>query len=50
MRELDLAAGGKSARETRHADAKTRETVLNYLEATYPPRTQRGFQNPFLNR
>ena len=31
-------------------DAKTRETVLNYLEATYPPRTQRGFQNPFLNR
>jgi hypothetical protein len=31
-------------------DAKTRETVLNYLEATFPPRTQRGFQNPFLNR
>ena len=31
-------------------DAKTRETVLNYLEATYPPRTQRGWQNPFLNR
>ena len=31
-------------------DAKTRESVLNYLEATYPPRTQRGWQNPFLNR
>jgi hypothetical protein len=31
-------------------DAKTRETVLNYLEATFPPRTQRGWQNPFLNR
>jgi len=25
--------------------------VLNYLEATYPPRSQeRGWQNPFLNR
>jgi hypothetical protein len=31
-------------------DAKTRETVLNYLEATFPPRAQRGWQNPFLNR
>jgi hypothetical protein len=31
-------------------DAKTREIVLNYLEATFPPRTQRGWQNPFLNR
>ena len=31
-------------------DARTRESVLNYLEATYPPRTQRGWQNPFLNR
>ena len=31
-------------------DAKTRETVLNYLEAIFPPRTQRGWQNPFLNR
>jgi hypothetical protein len=31
-------------------EAKTRETVLNYLEATFPPRTQRGWQNPFLNR
>ncbi len=31
-------------------DAKTRETVLNYLEATFPPRAQRGYQNPFLNR
>ena len=31
-------------------DGKTRETVLNYLEATFPPRTQRGWQNPFLNR
>lgn len=28
-------------------DAKTRESVLDYLEATYPPRTQRGWQNPF---
>jgi len=31
-------------------DAKTRETVLSYLEATFPPRPQRGWQNPFLNR
>ena len=32
-------------------DPKTRETVLAYLEATYPPRTQPGgWQNPFLNR
>jgi hypothetical protein len=31
-------------------DAKTREAVLNYLEATYPPRARPGWQNPFLNR
>ena len=33
-------------------DAKERETVLGYLEATYPPRTPAGggWQNPFLNR
>jgi len=33
-------------------DAKDREIVLGYLEATYPPRTPagRGWQNPFLNR
>jgi len=31
-------------------DAKTRESVLNYLEATYPPRARPGWQNPFLNR
>lgn len=33
-------------------DAKERETVLNYLEATFPPRAPaaRGWQNPFLNR
>jgi len=33
-------------------DAKERETVLNYLEAAYPPRTPAGggWQNPFLNR
>ena len=31
-------------------DAKTRETVLSYLEATFPPRSQRGWQNRFLNR
>ena len=31
-------------------DAKTRETVLNYLEATYPPRARPGWQNPFLDR
>ena len=31
-------------------DDKERETVLNYLEATYPPRTPAGggWQNPFL--
>jgi len=32
-------------------DAKLRKTVLDYLEAAYPPRTApRGFQNPFQNR
>ena len=32
-------------------DAKLRKAVLDYLEATYPPRTTpRGFQNPFQNR
>jgi|GEM_PF-232469 mono/diheme cytochrome c family protein len=32
-------------------EGKDRELVLNYLEATYPPRSQeRGWQNPFLNR
>ena len=34
-------------------EGKERETVLNYLEATFPPRapsTGGGFQNPFLNR
>jgi len=33
-------------------EGKERETVLNYLEATYPPRTPAGggWQNPFLNR
>jgi mono/diheme cytochrome c family protein len=32
-------------------DGKDRELVLNYLEATYPPRSQeRGWQNPFLSR
>ena len=33
-------------------DAKDREIVLGYLEATYPPRTPAGggWQNPFLNR
>ena len=32
-------------------EGKDRQLVLNYLEATYPPRSQeRGWQNPFLNR
>jgi len=33
-------------------EGKDRETVLNYLEAAYPPRTRErgGWQNPFLNR
>ena len=34
-------------------EAKERETVLNYLEATYPPSAPAGrgsWQNPFLNR
>lgn len=32
-------------------DEKERETILNYLEATFPPRSRPGgFQNPFLNR
>ena len=34
-------------------EGKERETVLDYLEATYPPRApagRGGFQNPFLNR
>ena len=31
-------------------DARTRETVLNYLEATFPPRQRPGWQIPFLNR
>jgi hypothetical protein len=33
-------------------EGKDRETVLNYLEATYPPRRPAGggWQNPFLNR
>jgi hypothetical protein len=33
-------------------EGKEREIVLNYLEATYPPRTPAGggWQNPFLNR
>ena len=33
-------------------EGKDREQVLNYLEATYPPRSQErgGWQNPFLNR
>lgn len=34
-------------------DAKERETVLNYLEATFPPRAPSGgggFQNPFMKR
>ena len=31
-------------------EGKDRETVLNYLEATYPPRAPGGWQNPFLNR
>ena len=33
-------------------EGKDRELVLNYLEATYPPRAPErgGWQNPFLNR
>jgi hypothetical protein len=31
-------------------DAKDREVVLNYLEATFPPVARGGWQNPFLNR
>ena len=33
-------------------EAKDRETILNYLEATYPPAAagSGGWQNPFLNR
>lgn len=34
-------------------DGKERETVLNYLEAAFPPRTPAnpgGWQNPFINR
>jgi hypothetical protein len=32
-------------------DGKLRKSVLDYLEATYPPRAApRGFQNPFQNR
>ena len=32
-------------------DEKLRNTMLDYLEATYPPRTRPGgWQNPFLNR
>ena len=34
-------------------DGKERDTVLNYLEATFPPRAPAsggGWQNPFLNR
>lgn len=33
-------------------EGKDRETVLNYLEASYPPRKPDtgGWQNPFLNR
>jgi len=31
-------------------DTKERDTVLNYLEAAYPPRAPGGWQNPFLNR
>ena len=33
-------------------EGRDRELVLNYLETTYPPRSQeqRGWQNPFLNR
>ena len=31
-------------------DTKERDTVLNYLEAAYPPRVPGGWQNPFLNR
>ncbi|MSP32844.1 MAG: hypothetical protein EXR03_08505 [Pseudolabrys sp.] len=33
-------------------DSKDRETILNYLEASYPPGKPAGggWQNPFLNR
>jgi hypothetical protein len=34
-------------------EGKDRDTVLTYLEATFPPRAQErpgGWQNPFLNR
>ncbi len=33
-------------------EGKDRDTVLSYLEATFPPRTPAGggWQNPFLNR
>jgi len=32
-------------------DEKLRNTMLDYLEATYPPRNKPGgWQNPFLNR
>lgn len=32
-------------------EGKERETVLNYLEAAFPPRASRGgWQNPFSNR
>ena len=34
-------------------EAKERDTVLNYLEATFPPRAPAGgggFQNPFMKR
>jgi len=30
--------------------ADDRKIVLDYLEATFPPRTQRGWQNPFQKR
>jgi hypothetical protein len=31
-------------------DEQMRRTMLDYLEATYPPRAPRGWQNPFLPR
>lgn len=31
-------------------EGKDRELILNYLAKTYPPKTQPGFQNPFLKR
>jgi hypothetical protein len=31
-------------------DARTRETVLNYLAATFPPRSHPGWRNPFQTR